>query len=329
MIFADKLRTLRLKTGWSQEELAERMKVSRQSVSKWESAQSIPDLEKMIRLSQLFGVSTDYLLKDEYDQPDHVGQDEDIPPLPKVGLEEANAFLEMRNRIQKLISLGVFLCIISPIPLFIFGSMGIKGQFGLTEESGGIIGLVALFLLVAVAVADFIYVGFQSDEFKTILSGQFHAEYGLEGMVRDRMSRYKDTYALHNIVGVVLCILAPIPLILGAFFKADELIVSLLVSLLLLMVAIAVFLFLKAGIRWASYKRLLQEGEYSREKLQKDSVLVQIIGGFWMLVAAVYLGYSFATNQWKISWIILVVAGVLTPVITILYSLWSKSKEEN
>ena len=65
MIFADKLIRLRKKAGWSQEELAARLDVSRQSVSKWESAQSIPDLEKIVRLSKLFGVTTDYLLKDE------------------------------------------------------------------------------------------------------------------------------------------------------------------------------------------------------------------------------------------------------------------------
>ena len=57
MIFANKLIQLRKKNGWSQEELAEQMDVTRQSVSKWESAQSIPDYEKMIRLSHLLGVS--------------------------------------------------------------------------------------------------------------------------------------------------------------------------------------------------------------------------------------------------------------------------------
>lgn len=63
MIFADKLIQLRKKAGWSQEELAEQMNVTRQSVSKWEGAQSVPDLKKIIRLSELFGVSTDYCLK--------------------------------------------------------------------------------------------------------------------------------------------------------------------------------------------------------------------------------------------------------------------------
>lgn len=50
---------LRKKYGWSQEELAERLDISRQSVSKWESGASIPDLERIVGMSQLFGVTTD------------------------------------------------------------------------------------------------------------------------------------------------------------------------------------------------------------------------------------------------------------------------------
>ena len=56
---------MRKKSGWSQEELAEKMEVSRQAVSKWESAQTVPDLNKILQLGKLFGVTTDYLLKDE------------------------------------------------------------------------------------------------------------------------------------------------------------------------------------------------------------------------------------------------------------------------
>ena len=65
MILADKITELRKKNGWSQEELAEMLDVSRQSISKWESAQAIPDMNRIITMSQIFGVSTDLLLKDE------------------------------------------------------------------------------------------------------------------------------------------------------------------------------------------------------------------------------------------------------------------------
>lgn len=57
------IQELRKKHGLSQEELAEKTGVSRQAVSKWESQQSMPDIDKIIMLSDFFGVSTDYLLK--------------------------------------------------------------------------------------------------------------------------------------------------------------------------------------------------------------------------------------------------------------------------
>ena len=58
-----KIMLLRKQKGWSQEQLAEQLGISRQSVSKWESGASVPDLDKIIKLSQIFDVSTDYLLK--------------------------------------------------------------------------------------------------------------------------------------------------------------------------------------------------------------------------------------------------------------------------
>ena len=65
MTFSDKLIALRKKAGWSQEELAEQLGVTRQSVSKWEGAQSVPDMDKVVQMSRLFGVTTDFLIKDE------------------------------------------------------------------------------------------------------------------------------------------------------------------------------------------------------------------------------------------------------------------------
>lgn len=83
MTFSDKLIALRRKAGWSQEELAERLNVSRQSVSKWESAQSMPDIDKIVQLSSLFSVTTDYLLKDGQDDPQPAAA-ETPSPLPRI-----------------------------------------------------------------------------------------------------------------------------------------------------------------------------------------------------------------------------------------------------
>lgn len=68
MILADKIVNLRKRAGWSQEELAEKMGVSRQSISKWEGAQSVPDMNRILKLSEVFCVSTDYLLRDDIEE---------------------------------------------------------------------------------------------------------------------------------------------------------------------------------------------------------------------------------------------------------------------
>lgn len=64
MSFAEKILNLRTQYGYSQETLAEKLNVSRQAVSKWESGTTLPETDKVIALSDFFGVSTDYLLKD-------------------------------------------------------------------------------------------------------------------------------------------------------------------------------------------------------------------------------------------------------------------------
>ena len=84
MILADKIIENRKKNGWSQEELADKLGVSRQSVSKWEGAQAVPDMKKILQLAELFNVSTDYLLRDDIEIYESVGE-----TLVESGTEEA------------------------------------------------------------------------------------------------------------------------------------------------------------------------------------------------------------------------------------------------
>ena len=119
MILADKIIRLRKKLGWSQEELAEKMNVSRQAVSKWKGAQTIPDLGKVLQLSQLFGVTTDYLLKDEIENEELNGDISSDAAVKRISIEEANAYIEQRKKASWRIALATFLCILSPITLIV------------------------------------------------------------------------------------------------------------------------------------------------------------------------------------------------------------------
>lgn len=120
MILADKIIDLRKKAGWSQDELASKLNVTRQSVSKWEGAQSIPDMERIVRMSRLFGVTTDYLLKDELETEEFSSADADTgTSLRRVSMEQASNYLALRKAAAPRIALATLLCIVSPIVLIV------------------------------------------------------------------------------------------------------------------------------------------------------------------------------------------------------------------
>jgi len=328
MIFADKLILLRKKAGWSQEELADQMNVTRQSVSKWEGAQSVPDLEKMLRLSELFGVSTDYLLKDEIEEAEHIDSSDNTPTLRRVSMEEANAFLSVKLRTAKTIAYAAFLCILSPIALLILSAISESTVGVLNDNIANGIGMIVLIILVAIAAVMFISSGSKTAPFAYLEKEKFETEYGVSGMVKERKAQYKDLHTKHNIVGTCLCVTALIPLFIGAIINDDsDLFLIIMLSLSFLIAGVGVICFIKTGIIWASYEKLLQEGEYSKENKEKPSLSSAIYTAYWVIAAAVYLGYSLSSNNWGQSWIIWVVAGVIFPaVIAITNAFEKKSK---
>lgn len=261
MIFADKLIQLRKKAGWSQEELAEQMNVTRQSVSKWEGAQSVPDLGKIIRLSELFNVSTDYLLKDEIEDVGGSISFDEASTLRRVSMEEANAFLSVKAMTSKSIALGTFLCILSPICLLILGTASEIPEYGLTDNMAGGIGMIILLTLVTIAVAIFISSGRKTEAFNYLEKEVFETEYGVSGMVAERKAQYSGTYTRNNIIGTSFCIMALIPFFGGAILNDEnELLLTIMLSVSFVLVGIGVFFFVSSGIIWASYEKLLQEG---------------------------------------------------------------------
>lgn len=324
MIFADKLIQLRKKAGWSQEELADQLQVSRQAVSKWEGAQSMPDLEKLLCLSKMFGVSTDYLLKDEIEQSDGVLAVSETSEMRRVTMEEANAFLNAKAETSKTTAFATFLCVVSPICLLVLTALSQIPSLGLSEDKTVSIGLIVLLLLVTIAVTLFILDGRKTATFDFLENEIFEAEYGVREMVEERKKKYDAAYTRNNIIGTCLCIFAAIPIFVGLAFENDPLAV-IMVAATLLLVGIGVMFFVRAGIVWASLQKLLQEGDYTKEK--KQNPLPATIGGvYWLVATAIYLAYSFISNDWGRSWIVWPIAGVLFPAVLCITRLVGKKK---
>ena len=324
MIFADKLIQLRKKNGWSQEELAEQMDVTRQSVSKWEGAQSIPDYEKLIRLSHLFGVSIDYLLKDEIEEEEFSASAGEESPLRRVSMEEANAFLSIKASASQSTAYATFLCILSPICLFLGGALAETPKYHFSEQMAAGAGMIILLVLVATAVAIFISNSNKSSDFDFLENEAFETEYGVSGMVRERREQYKTTHTRNNMVAPCLCILSVIPLFAGAMVNEDNtLFMTAMLSVTFVIAGIGVTIFVRDNVIWSSFEKLLQENDYTKEKKEKQPFIRNISGIYWLIATAVYLAYSFITNNWGASWIVWPVAAVLFPAVIGIIHLFS------
>lgn len=318
MILAEKIIRQRKKNGWSQEELAEKMQVSRQAVSKWEGAQTIPEIEKILMLGELFGVTTDYLLKDGVE--DEEWTTENSAPVRRVTMEQANAFLAWRKSASIWIAAGVFLCVAAVIPLLLLGAATTLPAEPVSEGTAAAAGLTALLVLAAAAVSLFILCGYKNAPYVFLDKEPFETEYGVAGMVKEKQRAYKGTYTRCNAIGVCICILSPIPLFLGAFTE-EAFPAVVLFAVTLLLAGVGAALFIVAGVRWASMQKLLKAGEFSPQEKRKRGVKESVSTAYWLTAVAVYLGWSFLTDAWKITWVVWPVAGVLFPAVLCLCDL--------
>ena len=320
MILADKIIELRKKNGWSQEELAEMLDVSRQSVSKWESAQSIPDMNKILKLSEIFGVSTDFLLKDEMEAAEYVeasqAEDTEYKVCP-VSMEEASEFISVRRYQSGRIALGVMLCILSPVLLIVLGGGRESGFLDITEAQANGIGLTVLFIMIGIAVALFVSAGLRLSKFEYMEKDLIDTAYGVKGLAEDLKDKYKETYSRSMIIGIVLCVISAIPLfIIMALSYTSAGIGSMAVGLLLIMVAIGVYMIVRVNIVKGTYDILLEEGDYSREEKTRPHKFGWVPPVYWLAVTAIFLIYGF-TENFANGWLIWAVGGIVFAILMI------------
>ena len=312
MILADKILTLRKNSNWSQEELAEKLNVSRQSISKWESAAAIPDINRILELAKLFGVTTDYLLKDDLEST--VYSDTDVTTGRRVTVQEMNDYLKDNRKFARSTAWGVLLSILSPITLIELA--GNAEALGISETAGAAIGIAVLLLIISGAVALFILGATSMKRYEYLQKGNFELEYGAEGIVRERRAAFSKTHTASIIIGVALCILCALPLITAGALDAKESILIGLVGVLLAIVSIASFLFVSSGVVMSGYSQLLGEGDYAPAVREQEEHHDKIGGIYWPLVVAGYLLWSFLSGRWDITWLIWPVAALVFAALT-------------
>lgn len=328
MNIGERITEHRKKNGWSQEDLAGMLKVSRQSVSKWESGASIPDVNRVLELSRIFGVTTDYLLKGDSDKTIEEPKPEkksvykeepveDFSEVKRMESQDINRFMEVTADFGRKIAKGVTLCILSPAILV--GAARFTDETGMglfSEQMAGLVGVVCLFIMVACAVMLFIQGSLMIKQFQYVKEGDFYLEQENIKIIEHVLSDFMPQFGNGIAKGVILCILSPVPLIVAAVVGIPDAFVVLMVPVLLMMVAIGVNIFIRMGIVREGFLQLLKREEYDviyKENVQKEEKLKGI---YWPCIVAIYLLWSFISNDWHITWIIWPIAGCIFAAIS-------------
>lgn len=333
MILGEKITEERKKNGWSQEELADKLNVSRQAVSKWEGSQSVPDLQRVVQMAKLFGVSTDYLLNDELEKEPAAasstpnGSDKPSEPGLRVTMEEANEYLSFIKENTQKVALGVMLCITSPAVLIVLVGVSEKEGTKLPEAVAALLGILVLFGMIAYAVSLFIRFSTASKRFAYLEQEDFETAYGVTGLAKEMKKNQEETFTRGLTIGIVLCILSPLPLIVAALLEAGDLLCCLFTSLLLIIISCGVYTIISVSLPRDSYDTLLEEGDYTRSKKKLNRKVTPIGSIYWMFITAIYLGISFITNRWDKTWIIWPAAGIAFAAVKAICGLTIKTED--
>ena len=285
MTFGENLQFLRKRANMTQEDLAEKMEVSRQSVSKWESNSSYPETEAILRLCDLFHCDMATLLRGDVSR--------------RFG-EDASLWDSHMNGFAAAMTAGVVLVLLG-VALMLF-----VGEFFALEMWAGVI----FFLFLAVAVTIFILSGMGHDTFL-----RQHPGIG-PCYTKEEMDRFERRFPALIAIPIALLLLgltAMIPLesLAPAQFSKDQW-DALCGTLFLLCVAVTASALTWAGIQHSKYG-------FPEEKQTPAERRAGRIWGFGMLSAtAVYVGLGLAMDWWGQAWIIYPVAALLCVAVTIL-----------
>lgn len=187
-------------------------------------------------------------------------------------------------------------------------------QYNISEGMAFGIGMIVMIVFVLIAIVLFVISGTKTAQYEYLEKETIETNYGVEGIIKEKQKEYQSTYNKLNIVAIILCILSIIPFFIGIMINEnDDMIMTSMLSLLLIFSGIGISIFIRTGIVWASYEKILQIGDYTIEKKKTASVIELSGWAYWLIIVTMFLGYSFVTSNWYSSWIILVIGGVLFP----------------
>lgn len=293
MSFGTNLQFLRKKKEMTQEELAEKMAVSRQTVSKWESDGAFPETEKIVALCDLFGCTMDALLRED---------------LVREYSEADKSYDTHMNRFSLAIAGGVGLILLGLVAMFLLMALAVAED----------IAIVALLVFVAIAVFIFIIAG--------ITHSDFVKEHPHIGKIYDRetVRRYQHIFPVLIGAPVVFILLGVIFLIASESmempigFTADRW-DYLITMIFFIFITIAVSVLVWAGLQKSKYDVDEYNKETSKEENDEDTLSGKLGGVIMLLATVIYLVLGFVWHLWHPGWIVFIIGGILCGVMEIIF----------
>lgn len=325
MILADKIIRLRKQFGWSQEELAEKMSISRQSVSKWESTNSIPDLNRIIMLAEIFDVSTDFLLKDNIEVVDSLSESIE-PSVMQISLEQALKYVENKMEVSGLVTKGVMLCVCSVIPLFFFLAMAETNRLNLTSDIAGAMGVVGILIMISIGISFFIKTNQYKIDIEPIENEAFELAYGVHSVFKEKLQKFRATYNIRLSLGIFMFIISFVPLMFVSMFFDGSDVVLMMLIVLMLMIATGIYIVAPVSAKYDAYNNILKDSCIDTEKSRRAKRAEKLAVFYWPLLAAIYLGWSLWTMDWGVTWILWPVGAMLFVALLGLMELLDKEK---
>ena len=290
MAFSDNLQFIRAQAGVTQEQLAEQLNVSRQSVSKWESGTSFPEMDTLLRICDLYDVNMDTLLRGSVEES---------------RVSDTARYDDFMNRFSLRMALSISAIIAGVALMIVLNAYNPSDSF---EMLAG-----ALFMLiVTISVVVIVASGIQYDNFrkKHPVIQDFYTE--------EEKDAFHQKFVWY-IAGGVGAILFGVVLLIGvfAFLPEKEPYESISAAVFLLLIAGAVFSFVYGGIQEDKYKiwKYNRDNNPDPESKKRLDLAGAVSGAIMLTATAIYVGLGFTRNAWGTAWWVFPVGGILCGVV--------------
>lgn len=294
MGFSENLQNLRKIKNISQEQLAEKLEVSRQAVSKWESGNGYPETEKLITICEIFNCSMDNLLKGKI-------------TADTAGVKKE--YERLQNKFSKGIALAVGIILFGTTILLYFAGLATMAETPKLEEQYGIVGVTILLLCVLVAVPIFIILGIEQENFKKKnpkLSNLYSEE---------EIESFNKKFPKAIAIAVAVILLGTIMLIFlyGMKFVNEKSTIP--VVALMSCVTIAVPMFIYFGVQKDKYDIDKYNKTNLGENKERDNKIGKICGVIMLIATMIFFATGVIYNIWHINWIVFPLGGMLCGIV--------------